>query len=504
MGIKNKRKNDYIVLAGVILITAIVHLSTLKNHLVADSWVFVSPHSFIETLGYFFKSIISPEWEALWLRPIPMLFFWLDNIIWPGTEWGPHLTNVFFHLLNVWFIWLLIRFIYAQSNSSKSGLNCGLPALTACILYGLHPLNVGSVGWVAARFDVMSVTFGLLGMLIWLKWDAGINSTLNIILSSFLLIGAILSKEQGIVFILVCFIICLFRIFTVENERKKYWKGLMTLSLLVVVYMIYRFSIFHGIGGYLISKQGISLGPPVAFFAAILLPYLNIFPNWIFSLNFCVTAFFIVAIFIYMWIFPQRSYRHVKRIYILSAAALFVFGIATTAPHGGMSLNNIMGHSESRFAIIAITGLSLLIGSVVNTFVRSQRGYQIVLIITLIWGLTATWRTDVQIQAWKDAGRTAHQIISKTISTAPDPPENSRMLFFRIPRDNDQFAYIFGIGLKEAILRNYPHRNDIIIIPNSQGKDLGRVKPERDYVFAFNKKSGKLERLLPQKKESKN
>jgi len=497
MRIKNKWGNDYIILAGVIFITALSYLSTLKNHMVADSWVFLFPHTFNETLGYFFKSIIPPEWESLWLRPIPMLFYWLDNVIWPNTEWGPHLTNVFFHILNVCLIWLLIRFINIQSKSSKSTLNCGLSVLSACILYGLHPLNVGSVGWVAARFDVMSVTFGLAGMLTWLKWDAGIKSALNITLSCLLLMSAILSKEQGIVFLVVCFVFGLYRILTIENGQKKYWKGLTILSLLTITYMIYRFSIFHGIGGYLISKQGFSLGPPIAYFITIFFPYLNLFPNWTFSLTFLATSFFIITLIIFMWFNSQRSYRGVKRIYIFSAATLFVFGLATTAPHSSMDLNNVMGHLESRFALIAISGISLLIGSMLNEFARSQRGYQIILIITLIWGLTAAWRTDIQIQAWRDAGETAHQIISEVLNTVPDPPENSQILFFGIPRDTGQFAYIFGIGLEEAILSNYPGRNDIVIIPKSQGNDLDRVRPERDYVFAYNKKSGKLERLMP-------
>jgi len=40
----------------VIFITALAYSSSLKNHLVADSWVFVFPHSFKETLSYFYKS----------------------------------------------------------------------------------------------------------------------------------------------------------------------------------------------------------------------------------------------------------------------------------------------------------------------------------------------------------------------------------------------------------------------------------------------------------------
>ncbi len=499
MKIKNKWMNNYIVLGGVIFITAIAYSSSLKNHLVADSWVFVFPHSFEETLSFFHKSIIPSEWGAFWLRPIPMLFFWLDNIIWPNTEWGPHLTNVFFHVLNVCLIWTLIRFIFKQSNSSIPFVNNTLPSFSACIIYGLHPLNVGSVGWVASRFDVMSITFGLLGMLTWFRYDAGIKSTLNITLSSFFLMCSILSKEQGIVFLIVCFLFGFYKIFTVESAYKKYWKSLTILVLMVFIYFVYRFYIFHGIGGYFGVQKGLSLVPPIAFFFAILIPFFNILPNWIFSITFLANLLFISMIITYMWIFPEKLHMDIKRIYKLSVAALFVIGLATTAPHSVMSFKDILGHAESRFALIPITGFSLVIGFAVNSFVQSKRRYRIILIIILIWGLSAAWRTDVQIQAWKDAGRTAHQIISETLTTVPVPPPQSQLLFFEIPRNNAQFAYIFGIGLKEAILRNYPGRNDIIIIPNSQGNDLDIVKPNRDYVFAFNKKIGKLERLLPQK-----
>jgi len=503
MKIKNDNINNYILLPGVILITALGHISTLKNHLVADSWVFVFPRSFLETLGYFVKSIIPPEWEALWLRPVPMFSFWFDTIIWPGTEWGPHLTNIFFHLCNVWLIWLLIQFIYGQSRTTRSGLNCRLPAITACLVYGLHPLNVGSAGWVGARFDVISVTFGLAGMLLWLKWNAGQKNTSNLIFSCILLMCAILSKEQGIVFLLVCFIAGIISGFSTEKERAKYWNCLFILALLVVFYMIYRFMIFSGLGGYLRVQRGINPRIPFYFLSAVLFPYLNIFPDWTFSLTFWLTSIAIIALFVFMWTVPKISYGRVKGIYIFCAFALFAFGLATTAPHAGMSFKDIMGHSESRFTLAAIAALSLIIGIAVMNFIRSLKAYRITLIAVLIWGLVSAWRTDVQIQAWKDAGRITHHIITETVRIAPNPPDGSQMLFLKIPQSNNQFAYIFGIGLKEAILINYPDRNDLTVIGRATNKDLRRANPERDYVFAFNDKIGKLERLFPEKK-SKN
>ena len=194
----------------------------------------------------FFKSIIPSEWHALWLRPMPMFFFWFDNIIWPETEWGPHLTNIFFHALNVWLIWLLIHFIYSQSISPKSKSSCRLAAFTACLFYGLHPLNVGAVGWVAARFDVMSVTFGLTGMLLWLKWDtgSGFKNTLNLIMSLFFFLCSILSKEQGVVFLMVCVVLSFARIFSGLKIWEKYLVNIVIISVFAAIYIGYRLIIF--------------------------------------------------------------------------------------------------------------------------------------------------------------------------------------------------------------------------------------------------------------------
>lgn len=194
--IQSRADMDRILLPGVMLISALAHISALGNHLAADSWVFVYPRSFTETLRYFSTSIIPPQDEVFWLRPLPMFLFWFENLIRPGTEWLPHLTNITFHVFNVFLLWHLVSFMVSRTGRHEE-TGGGPAAFAACLVYGVHPLTVGAVDWVAARFDVVSVTFGLAGLIFWLRWDAGLNRRRNLALGTALLICSLLSKEQG-------------------------------------------------------------------------------------------------------------------------------------------------------------------------------------------------------------------------------------------------------------------------------------------------------------------
>ncbi|HUT63500.1 MAG TPA: hypothetical protein VMZ04_06040 [Anaerolineae bacterium] len=493
-----KIKRDRILLFGSMTVVALAHLPALANHLVADSWVFVVPHPFSEIFGYFFKSIIPPEWEALWLRPIPMFFFWLDTHIWPNTEWGPHLTNIIIHIFNVWLIWTCMRFIQYQSNQSHMKPAGGLPALTACLVYGLHPLMVGTVSWVAARFDVLCLTFGLGGMVMWLKWDAGVPGKRHGLWGMVLLLGCLLSKEQGVVFIATCFLVTLLRSVFSPKERPRSIRGLIFLSLMFCGYFLYRIIIFGGLGGYLTKPNGLSLLPPFYFLLAMVYPFHNVLKGWTLSWTVIAAIVFIIVLATIILEQPSRTNRRIQnayKIYIVCAASLVVFGLATTIPNPGMTFTQIIGHAESRFVSIPITGLSLLAGIAVDSIVRSRFIYQIAIVSVSMWSIAAVWRTDVQIQAWKFAGNVAQSIIQQTLTLAPNPPLNSTLLFFDIPRNTEQYVYIFGIGLKEALLLKYHNRNDLTIIRYPTREDLRNAKSGRDIIFQFMWDTGRLKIL---------
>ncbi len=496
----NSQYNEKIIPACAMLAAALVYSATLKNHLVADSWVFVYPHTFAETLAFFFKSIIPPEWESLFLRPVPMFFFWFDNKLWPKTTWGPHLTNVVFHVINVYLIWSLVRYMQTQGKSSGSVSYGRLSALTASLIYGLHPLTAGSVAWVAARFDVMCVTFGLAGFLQWQKWNKERWSTKYFFGAVLLLLASLLSKEQGIVFVMVCFLFSFVHLFSSEKKQSGKLTGIITLSVLMLLYTLYRLTIFGGLGGYLTAQHGLNFAVPVYYLIATLFPFLNVMPGWSLSVTFLAALLPISAIVIVLRPGKNKTAIKVHLTFWLTAAALYCAGLATTAPHAGMTLETILRHAESRFALIPIVGLSLLAGYGMHMLVRTPRMFSTALVLVVILAAFAGLRTDIQIQAWRNAGLAADSILNQTLKLAPAPKKNSTLIFIDIPRDNDQYAYIFGIGLKEALINKYGLREDLTIIRYPKRSDFKTALPERDHVFQYHKADGTLEKLKGVKK----
>ena len=495
------QKRDSLALTGALLAVGILYSGALRNKLVGDSWVFVYPHTFFETCAYFFTSIIPPEWESLWLRPIPMFSFWFENKLFPGTSWFPHLTNVVFHLINVYLIWHVIRFATSARNGKKTFAYTGLPSLAACIFYGLHPLTVGSVAWVAARFDVMSITFGLTGLLLWLKRDAGVPARSGLWGIAGMLLLSLLSKEQGVVFIMVCFVASLIRYFSGKEKRGEHIKTLIVLGVLTGFYTVFRLLIFSGLGGYLTARHGFNFLIPFYYLAAMILPFSNSPPTHTISAVFFVSAMLLGLIVSTMWNTSKNEKVKINKIFLFMAASIFLFGVVTTAPHTGLLLEQVIGHAESRFALIPITGMSLLAGIVVHLFAENRTVHRIVLMFLLLLGISYAWRTDAQLQAWREAGLTANSILQQTLKIAPNPSEGSTLVFLDIPRNNDQYAYIFGIGLKEALQYLYGEREDLDVIRYPKRGDLGRAKPERDFVFQYHKSTGILEKLTGVRKK---
>jgi len=491
-------KHERYILPGCLLAAAVLYLPSLGNYMVADSWVFMVPHSFFGTFAYFVKTMLPPEFNALWLRPVPMFTYWLDTVLWSGTSWGPHLVNMLFHLVNTALVWHIVR----NMSSSGTGNNRGdtLAAAVACLVYAVHPLTVGSVGWVAARFDVMCVTFGLAGMYLWLRRETGASGGKYLAGGVALLVLSLLSKEQGIVYSAACVCASCYTAVVSKKDRRRSVTGIAVISAIICVYIVYRLIVFKGIGGYLESRHGLSVMPPLYYLLALFYPYPNVFPNAGFSLTMLLSAVIVVATGVLLLRNGQIETKKVPPVFFLASLLLCLFGLTTNAPNPGMELDRVLGHAESRFALNALTGLALAAGAAVSYHARSRMARRALIAVVMLWSVIAVWRTDVQIQAWRDAGSAARGIVEDTVRLAPEPPFKSKMIFFDIPRNNDQWAYIFGIGLREALILRYG-RSDIDVIRYPKREDLRSALPDRDFVFTYNARSGRLERLTAQRQK---
>ena len=102
-----------------------------------------------------------------WL-PITMLSHMLDCRMFSLKPWGHHLVSVLWHAANTALVFLLLLRLTGATWRS----------FAVAALFGLHPLHVESVAWIAERKDVLSTFFGLLTLLGYAQYVAAPGSRL--------------------------------------------------------------------------------------------------------------------------------------------------------------------------------------------------------------------------------------------------------------------------------------------------------------------------------------
>jgi tetratricopeptide (TPR) repeat protein len=143
---------------GVLLaiITAVVYWPVVGfDYVNYDDPLFITgnPHVLggftMENVRWAFGTDLGGNWI-----PLTWLSYMLD-VEWFGpTAAGLHLTNILLHAANTVLVFLLFRRL--TGTHWQSAVLAGL--------FGLHPLHVESVAWVAERKDVLSTLFWLLAI----------------------------------------------------------------------------------------------------------------------------------------------------------------------------------------------------------------------------------------------------------------------------------------------------------------------------------------------------
>ncbi len=125
-----------------------------------DDDVYVTANAHVQsglTWGNVKWAFLNPV-AANW-HPLTILSHMLDCQLFGLNPRGHHLTNVLLHAVNTVLVFLLLQRLTSAFWRS----------LLVAALFGLHPLHVESVAWVAERKDVLSAFFGLLALLCYVK-----------------------------------------------------------------------------------------------------------------------------------------------------------------------------------------------------------------------------------------------------------------------------------------------------------------------------------------------
>jgi tetratricopeptide (TPR) repeat protein len=132
------------------------------------------------------------QWEKLYYRPVMTLSHMLDSRLFGFQSIaGPHVSNVIFHVIATFFVWVLSRRIFARLPNNEAG------ALAAATIFAVHPIHTESVSWIIGRGDVLATLFLLPSLILALDWRDRGAIWAPILGSIFFLLG-LLAKEVAI------------------------------------------------------------------------------------------------------------------------------------------------------------------------------------------------------------------------------------------------------------------------------------------------------------------
>ncbi|MEZ4884970.1 MAG: tetratricopeptide repeat protein [Chitinophagales bacterium] len=214
---QNLQISQWLILS--IVLTFIAFLPSLSNGITSwDDNIYITENPMIfewsvENLKAIFSQPVAGNYH-----PITMLSLAI-NYQFSGVEpFGYHLMNLLLHLLNVvlvfYFVWLL--------SKGKKWV-----AFTSAILFGIHPMHLESVAWIAERKDVLYAFFFLLGLISYLHFRLKKEPRLYAFTFVWFLLS-VLSKPAAVVFPLVLILLDYWRYEQSSSKRKRWdWQKII-------------------------------------------------------------------------------------------------------------------------------------------------------------------------------------------------------------------------------------------------------------------------------------
>jgi hypothetical protein len=134
--------------------------------------------------------------QVEYFRPLVVVSFAIDRLIYGLHAGGYHLTNLVLHATATLLVWAIARRV----------LGASFGAWAAAALFAVHPCHVQAVGWISGRTDVLAALFYLGALTLYLesRERPGARTALSL-LSVLAFLLALTAKEMAITFPVVVF-----------------------------------------------------------------------------------------------------------------------------------------------------------------------------------------------------------------------------------------------------------------------------------------------------------
>jgi tetratricopeptide (TPR) repeat protein len=197
---KNIQLNKQLLILGAIcLLTFFCYTPSLQNQFTNwDDDYYVTNDRYIKALtADNLKVIFTEDITKNNYHPLCMLSLAINYHFSGMDPQAYYLTNIIIHILNVILMFFLVMQLCTLLKTDEKGklFIAGFCAL----LFGIHPMHVESVSWIAERKDVLYSFFYFSGLICYLKYTTS-NSSKWYWATFLIFVASCLSKPMAVVF----------------------------------------------------------------------------------------------------------------------------------------------------------------------------------------------------------------------------------------------------------------------------------------------------------------
>ncbi|MBC7776622.1 MAG: tetratricopeptide repeat protein [Phycisphaerae bacterium] len=325
------------------------------------------------------------------IHPVTMFSLGIDDAFGGNKNAFPyHATSLFLHCLNT-----VLVFFFARRVTRGSWL----AGFVAALFFGIHPMHVESVAWVAARKDVLYTAFFFLGLLAYFRfldtrrwgWYA---------LAFGLAVLSCFSKPAAVVFPLVMLLIDFV-------ERRSLWNWMVWLEKLPFLVL----SLW--VGKFTLDAQA------QAMHAYQYSSFENLVIGMYGFMQYFIKAFWwgdMSAFYPYpknRADLPQSFYAYVPMFLVLVSATIWslrrtrmvAFGIGFYAVTVALVLKVVaVGGAilAERYTYVPYVGLFLVVGWLISRLPAGDWRRRTAMVVVGVFALLCIWKTRQQTALWKD------------------------------------------------------------------------------------------------------
>jgi Tfp pilus assembly protein PilF len=248
---KTKIARDLLVGTTLLVVVAFTYAPAREHDFVSfDDNIYVTQNEYVQSglsaegLRWSLTAHSGGNWH-----PLTWLSLMTDAELHGTDPAGFHRTNVLIHALNTLLVFWLLR----MTTGAR------VPSALVAALFGLHPLHVESVAWVAERKDVLSTCFGLLTLIAYARWTrrpsglayAGILTLFGL---------SLMSKSMLVTLPFVCLLLDFWPLGRMRTSGVQGAAGVDALGLLKEKWPLFTASAIFSVLAYEFQERGRSIG----------------------------------------------------------------------------------------------------------------------------------------------------------------------------------------------------------------------------------------------------